>query len=229
MTAPFSFGAVANLIVILQVAEKRVAENSFGRSSMPASAKCRITAVMDENPLDCFGQIRQRAEIGIVTIALAGEHSMQRMMEIIAPLGVDTVTADLLGADDFRIVEIALGDHDQMPAALGLQFDHLAGQLFKKMGSRGVDQRVHRIEAQPIEVIIAQPDQSVIAYKTPNFIAVRSVEIYRLSPGRGITLGEIGPEARQIIPRRSQVVVNDIENHRQAAPMTGIYQTLQLI
>ena len=70
-----------------------------------------------------------------------------------------------------------------------------------------------RIEAQPIKMIIAQPHQSVIAYKTPNFIAVRSVEIYRLPPRRDITLGEIRPKAPQIIPRRSQVVVNDIKNH----------------
>src|SRR5688572_24214834 len=112
MTAPFSFGAVANLIVILQVAKKRVPENPVGRSSMSPFAKRRITAVIDEYPLDCFAQISHRAEIGIVAVALAGEHSMQSMMEVIAPLGVDTVTADLLRADNSRIIEIALGDQN---------------------------------------------------------------------------------------------------------------------
>ena len=55
-----------------------------------------------------------------------------------------------------------------------------------------------------IEMIVAQPHQRVVAEKTAHVVAARAVEIYRLPPRRGVTIGEIRSEARQVVSRTDQ-------------------------
>ena len=135
------------------------------------------------------------------------------MMKVIAPLRVNAIAADRRGTYDTGIVKIAFRDQRQMPAAKRCQVGHLRGELFEKVHGRGVHDRVHGIDAQRVEMIVTQPHQGIVAKKSPHGDAVRAVEIYRLPPRRGVTIGEIGSEASQIVPRRSHMVVNDVEDH----------------
>ena len=58
----------------------------------------------------------------------------------------------------------------------------------------------------------------------------RPVIIDRRAPGRVVPLGEeIGRDRVQVIPFRPEMVVDDIEQYREAARMAGIDQRLQLV
>src|SRR6266436_5523181 len=64
MTAALALGAIADLIVVLQIAEKRMPRQSRGGSAVPAPSKLRIAAVVDKHSLRRFSQIGDRTEVG---------------------------------------------------------------------------------------------------------------------------------------------------------------------
>jgi hypothetical protein len=61
-------------------------------------------------------QLFEIAEIRVVAVPLAGQHRVQGMVEVVAPLGIEPVTADGWRPNQARIVEIAFGDEMEGPA-----------------------------------------------------------------------------------------------------------------
>ena len=58
-------------------------------------------------------------------------------------------------------------------------------------------------------------------------IALGAVEIDGVAPGRVVAIGEIGAEVLEIVPLRAEMVVDHVEDHRQAVLMGGVDQPLQ--
>src|SRR5690606_29439152 len=94
--------------------------------------------------------------------------------------------------------------------------------LFQKMNRRQIDERMHRVQAKAVDVIVAQPHERVIDKKAPDLVAARSVEIDGRPPRRVIAIRNVRPKSVQVIPGRSEVVIDDVENHGETAMVTGI-------
>src|SRR4029453_4220605 len=151
------------------------------------------------------------------------------MVEIVAPLGVDAVTADFPWPYDSRVVEIALGDERQVTPRLCLKFGHLRSQLFKKMYRRGIDDGVHGVDAQSVEVIVLEPHERIVAKESTYFVTTNSIEINRLAPRSRVALGEIGTKPGEVVAGRPHVVVDNVQHHRQAPSVARIHQALEII
>ena len=137
---------------------------------------------------------------------------MQRVVKIVAPLSMDTIATDFPWPYNPRVVEITLGNQRQVTTGLGLKLRNLTSQLFEKMHRRGIKDGVHGVDAQPVEVIVPEPHQRVVAEKSADFVAASPVKIYGFAPWGRVPLGEIGTKAGEIVSRGSQVVVYNVEN-----------------
>ena len=60
---------------------------------------------------------------------------------------------------------------------------NFCGKFLDKGNRRVIEYRVHRIEAQRIDVKFSDPIQCVLNEEVPYLIAVRSVEVERRPPG----------------------------------------------
>jgi len=76
---------------------------------------------------------------------------------------------------------------------------------------------------------IAQPHQRVVAKKTAHVFAVRAVIIQSFAPGRRVTLREIRRKFCEIISRRTQMIIDDVQNDAQSARVAGIHQFFQIV
>src|SRR6267142_5822745 len=109
------------------------------------------------------------------------------------------------------------------------QVGNFTGQLLEKIRRRGIDDRMHGVESQPVEMIVAQPHEGVVTEKSSYLIAKRSVQVDGCSPWSRVAVGEIGTETVQVVSSGSQVVVNNVKNNGQAARMAGVNQTLEIV
>ena len=71
----------------------------------------------------------------------------------------------------------------------------LSRQLLEEVHGRSVDEGVHGVEAQAVEVVVAQPHQGVVAEEAAHLLAARAVEIHGRAPGRLVAVGEVRAEA----------------------------------
>ncbi len=100
-------------------------------------------------------------------------------------------------------------------------------ELLQEGGGAGVDDGVHGVEAEAVEVVVAEPHQGVVAEEPADLVAVRAVEVERVAPGGVVAVGEVGGELRQEVARRPHVVVHDVEDHAELVGVAGVDQPLQ--
>src|SRR3569623_2418619 len=96
-----------------------VARQSAYLFAMAALAEMRVAARVHETLYERRRQVTQPAEIGVIAVAFAGQYGMQRMVKVIAPLGIDAKPAQLAAADDARVIQIAFGDQHEMATEVG--------------------------------------------------------------------------------------------------------------
>src|SRR5579875_1664113 len=107
-------------------------------------------------------------------------------------------------------------------------FDFCA-ELLQKVGRRAVEDRVHRIQSQSVEVIIPQPHQRVIDEKPSYFVAERTVKIQGLAPRYRVTVCEIRPELFEIVAMRAYVVVDHVQQNGERSLMAGVYESFKTL
>src|SRR5438067_3599328 len=90
-----------------------------------------------------------------------------------------------------------------------------------------IDDRMDRVDAQSIDMKFVDPLQRIVNEKPANVVTMRSVEVDRHSPRRLVAIGEIRREFREVIPFRTEVVVDDVEKKRETVLVTGIDEPLQ--
>src|SRR5688572_344597 len=124
---------------------------------------------------------------------------MERMMYVITPLRIDVKSSHLPRPYDARIIQITLGDEDQMPAEMRHQFVNLGSELFKKRDRRCIHNCMHGVESKAINVVVAQPHLRVVAEIAAHLVAQGPIEVQALAPGRRMSLTEIRAELWKII------------------------------
>src|SRR3954470_10226242 len=91
-------------------------------------------------------QVRDRAEVLVVARSLACQHCMKGVVKVVAPLCVGAVAASVTALNHAWIVQIALGDDDEVAAEYSLERLDLRSQLLQKVHGRRIDQRMDCIE-----------------------------------------------------------------------------------
>ena len=115
-------------------------------------------------------------------------------MEIVVPLGVQSITTELWRAHEPDVVQITLGnDIDPAIKPLGLLV-HRRGQFLQKMEGGKVENPVNRIEAQGIQAKFRYPIKRIFNKEPPDFVAVRPVKIDGCTPGSVVAVGKVGPK-----------------------------------
>src|SRR5207253_6745673 len=97
--------------------------------------------VVDPGLAQRLAELSQRPEVLVVAGVLAREHRVHRVMPVVIPHRVEPVATGGAGADDPRVVELRLGDHERGSAELFAKRGDLRRQLLEDVGWRLVDDR----------------------------------------------------------------------------------------
>ena len=106
------------------------------------------------------------------------------------------------------------------------QLVDLLGQLLEQVGGPLVDQRVHGVEPQPVDVDVAQPHQRVVDDVAAHLVGVGPRQVDRVAPGVRAAFGEDREELGQVVPRRAEVVVDDVLDHAEPLLVAGVDEAL---
>ena len=92
--------------------------------------------------------------------------------------------------------------------------------------ARVVD-RVDRVEPEAVDVELADPHAAVLDHVAAHAFRARAVVVDRGAPGGLRPIREVGTELGQIVTLGPEMVVDDVEEHRQAACVAGVDETAQ--
>jgi hypothetical protein len=225
---PVADGAVADLIVVLDADDEAIGRNAIRRRTVTPAPVGAVPAVVHESIPQRLRDRHHASEVGIVARSLAGEARVNGVMQVVAPLGVER-EAGRLRSEYARIIEVALADHDDFPLEPGALDVHRIRQLPQHMAGAEVVDPVDRIEPEPVDVVLGDPMERVVDHEAPNLVAVRAVVVDRRTPGSLVRVREVRPITAEIVPFRTDVVVDDVEDHRQVALVRGIHQAPKLL
>src|ERR1039458_6588084 len=100
-------------------------------------------------------------------------------MKIIAPLRIHAVSSLLMTVQKARIVQIAFRDAMNHPSQPLRQVPDRALEFGQKVTRAEIENSVHGIQTERIEVIILKPVQCVFDKESPHFVAARTVKVRR--------------------------------------------------
>src|SRR5580658_7763636 len=99
----------------------------------------------------------------------------------------------------------------------------------QNMARAEVENSVDRVQSKGIYVIFGEPIERVLDNEAANAIAAWPIEVHRSAPRRPVLIGEIRPKFPQVVAFRTNVVVNNIQDHGNAGLMAGVHQGLQTV
>ena len=164
----------------------------------------------------------------VVPLPLARDKRVHAVVEVIVPLRVEPVAARLPGRDQPGVVEVGLGHQGERPSGRRGEGVHRDRQFLEDVQRAVVHQRVHRVEAEPVEVVVPQPRQRVLHDERAHLIGARLVQVDRRAPRRHVRVGEVRPERGEPVAR-PDMVVDDIEVDGEPARVAGVHEPLQRV
>src|SRR5665213_4092700 len=184
---PVTVEPVAGLIMILVKYHKPVEWEKTCIGSECSFPVHGIISVVYKGIVECFNEMVRFSEIFVITRFLPGKQGMQRMMKLVVPLSVQTISAFVLILDIPGIVQVYFTDQ-QFPATPS--FFHCHGVLFQllyKMMRAVILKGMNRIQPQTVDVEFFQPHfgipDKIIFYA----VAVGIVKIDGFTP-KGLVL-----------------------------------------
>lgn len=153
--------------------------------------------------------------VGVVALTLVGEQGMQHVVAVVVPLRSEA------GGQQAGAVVLVFQYQVHVAARLDAGV-HALGQLGEETA---VGNRMHGVEAQPVEAVVQQPHQGVVDEEVAHFAAA---EIDAVAPGRLLVVAEeVLGIAAQVVAVRPEVVVDHVEKDHQAQPVGGVDQVLE--
>ena len=124
---------------------------------MGAVAVGRVRSVVDPRLAQRLGQLGQRPEVGVVAGPLAGEHGVEGVVPLVGPGGVEPVAAGVRRRTKRgSLRSLSAISHSGRPSSAA-RAAHRVGQLLEDVAGRVVDEGVDGVEAQAVDVVVAQP------------------------------------------------------------------------
>src|SRR5512139_1594613 len=125
----------------------------------------------------------QPAEVVIIPLPFVCNEGMDCVMIVIAPLGVDAESSQLLRFYNPYIIEIALGNEVESSATKRGKCIDLFSKFLQEGRRARIDNAVHRIDPESIDMIITKQVQRALDKKKTYLITEGVVEVHRIAPG----------------------------------------------
>jgi hypothetical protein len=106
---------------------------------------------------------------------------------------------------------------------------HRFGQLLEHVQGAEIEDPVHGVQSQRIDMVLGDPVQRVVDDEPADLVAARAVVVHRAPPRGAVSLGEVGTEGVEVIPLRTDVVVHDVEHHREPLGVCCVHESLEPI
>src|ERR1044071_5347176 len=193
---------------------------------MAAPTKFGILAGIDEAFAIGFRQLAEVAVVPVITLEITRQQRAQRVMKIVVPLPIECISAALALLYQTRIVIGALRNEIDLAVEPQRFPFHRLDQLFDKGNRRMIENGVHGIEPERVDMKLADPLERILNEIVAHLVTVRSIEVDRAAPRRLITVREVGTEVAKVVSFRAEVVVNDIQDNREPASVAGIDELL---
>ena len=98
------------------------------------------------------------------------------------------------------------------------------------MRRRGVEDLLRRVEPQPVQVELVDPVAGVGDEELADRTGVGSVEVDGVAPFVLVAVGEVVVRERaQVVPDRAEVVVDDVEDHGDAAAVCHVDEPAEVV
>ena len=170
--------------------------------------------------------VGRRAEVGEVSPPLPGHERVQRVVQIVRPER-RAAPAARRRLEHAAIVPVVLGHHVDPPPgppAVAATAAHSSATRWRALASSmaWVASRRSTSTLKSRTHCSAAPSMSA---RTAG--AARPVVVEAVTPGRAVTVGEVGPERREVVPLRAEVVVDDVERDREAEAVRPVDEPLQ--
>ena len=149
-------------------------------------------------------------------------------MEVVVPHRVEAEAAPLGRQQLLRMLRLVLGDHDDRARLRG--FARSARELREDVRSAVVEDRLRRVEAQSVQVELADPVARVAENEIARALRVLAVEVQRFAPFGVVARAEVvRAEALQVVAVRPEVVVDDVEDHGEPERVRAVDEALECI
>src|SRR2546426_5113129 len=224
---PFAKHAIPDLIVVLREDNKFHRWNSSRGVSVPAAQSARVTSRVNEAFGKRLRHVLEITEVYVVSLPLPGEQRVQRVMKVVIPLRIESISAQLTGPDQAGVVQRAFGDDIDAAIEVYASLMNSFRELFQNVHCGVIEDGVDCIQTQRIDVVVLNPLDSVGNKEMPHLVAVRIVEIQGRTPRCLIAVCKVRPKLREVISFRANVVVNHIEHDSETALMAGIHKSLE--
>src|SRR5579862_5210654 len=113
---------------------------------MPPAAIHRVLSLVKPTLAQNASQVTHVAEVGVVTLRLPGQQRVERVVEVVAPLGSKSVTALFQVAQDSCIVQITLCHQQEFTSQSRAGCLRLLLQFRQKVHSAKIKNAVYGVE-----------------------------------------------------------------------------------
>src|SRR5579863_4040326 len=190
-------------------------------------AKARVLAAEVPTVVQRCRQGRQTNEVRVITAIFFGKQRMNRMMEVIRPLRIEAVSTVFRVMQEPRIVEIGLRDEMEGPSQAKRKLRDVAFELREKVAGTEIENSVHGIKAERVEVVIFEPIECVLDKVPPHMVAVLTIKVNRLPPRGTVTIGKVRSECTKVVAFRPEMVVDHVQRNGETLSVSGIHQTMK--
>ena len=160
--------------------------------------------------------------VGVIALRLAARRRMQHVVDVVVPLcGVPARLAVFAADQAPRLVLFILQNKMDMPA--GCCHAYPFGKFLQQVLRAVVEDGVHRIQPQAVEVELRDPVEGVVDHEFAHWAAVRPVEIDCRTPRRLMPVGKgLRCDRVDVGALGAEVVVDDVEKHSEPARMARL-------
>ena len=217
---------VPHLVVVLGKDDELPRREVAGTVPVAAFAVDGILPGVDEPIRERPGHLFDPAEVAVIPVPFPRQERVERVVKVVAPLGVEAVSPFIRRGYDPRVVQVALGDQIGHPVLFLPEVPHGPGELGKERGGAEVHDAVDRVEAQRVHVELPEPVEGVLPEIPAHLVAEGTVEVHGGPPRGAVPVAEVGAEVGKVVPLRPEVVVDHVQDDGQAAQVAGVDQAL---
>ena len=151
---------------------------------------------------------------------------MERVVEVVRPHR-RAPPPSRRRVDHLAVLEVALGHHVDEAAALLRERRHRVAQRADEVARAVVRDGVHRVEPERVHPEVPHPLERRLQHEGAHRAGAGAVVVDAVAPGGLVPLGEVRPPHREVVPLRPEVVVDDVQAHREAEPVRLVDEALQ--
>ena len=166
------------------------------------------------------------AEVRQVAAALPGHQGVQRVVQIVGPHR-RAAPAGRGRVQHRAVVPVVLGHHVHEPPRPAALLRHGLAELADDVPAAPVLDGVGRGEPQHVDAEVADPLHGRADGPGADRRRARPVPVEPVAPGGLVTVREVGGQGREVVSLRAEVVVDDVERHREPEAVRPVHQALQ--